>query len=80
MAKRTYIDFPQDKIDIYKNKRDDDSREQVTNFALISLRRKNLEYSRTHLFLKALIIELNKKVKNKPPSVMANVIRFWLNN
>jgi len=70
--------YPGDKIDITRRGENEDIRERLTNTALIALRRKNLDYSQQFAYLKALIIEFNKKMRLKSVKSIVNVIRFWL--
>ncbi len=67
-------------IDIYKKEEPKSkySKKDITNLALIALRRNNLDYSRTFESFKKKILELNSKVKSQPTKKVVNVVRYWL--
>ncbi len=81
MAKVRYYKYKTDAIDIKKKIPSDIpgiGREKIDNYALLSLRKKNLFYSRRHSYLEALIVEFNKKMKKRTPSQIAEIIKMWL--
>ena len=77
MTKYKYYKYPSDKIDISKKEPDE---EVAINHALKILDEESFVNSEQHQYLKALIIELNKKIKDKknPVPEIANVISYWL--
>lgn len=81
MAKVRYYKYKNDAIDIRKKIPPEVpgiGREKIDNFALLSLRKKNLFYSRKHKYLEALIIEFNKKMRVKSPRHIAEILKMWL--
>ncbi len=81
MAKVRYYKFRNDTIDIYKKIPPEvpgKGRERIDNYALMSLRKKNLFYSKRHAYLEALIKEFNKKMRTKSPEQLVEIIRMWL--
>ncbi|HPI20734.1 MAG TPA: hypothetical protein PKY56_10215 [Candidatus Kapabacteria bacterium] len=67
-------------IDIYKKEEPKSkySKKDITNLALIALRRNNLNYSRAYENFKEKILELNNKVRSQPTKKVVNVVRYWL--
>ncbi len=67
-------------IDIYKKEEPKSkySKKDITNLALIALRRNNLDYSRAYENFKKKILELNSKVSSQPTKKVVNVVRYWL--
>jgi len=67
-------------IDIYKKEEPKSkySKKDITNLALIALRRNNLNYSIAYENFKEKILELNNKVSSQPTKKVVNVVRYWL--
>ena len=70
-----YYKFPPEPIDIFKKEPDYD------NLIINWLEKEVFKHSEQHQYLKALITEMNKKIKSKPASSMpaiVDVINYWL--
>ena len=79
MDKKTYINYPYPKIDIFK-KTKEERKDQLSNILIASLRKENVKVLQEGAFTRELISEFNRRIKKRKTQDIANIIRSWIFN
>jgi hypothetical protein len=77
MNSKIYKNFPEKEIDIGK-KAEKSFPTDITNIALVALRRQNIHYSKSYENFSKKIIDLNEYVRKQNLKVITGVVNYWL--